>query len=129
MVSLARTQANHSVLVVDDDPQARRLMVRLLEKLGIEAIYEASSGQQALECLSTIHPAIVITDMEMEHDRAGLKVAERAKQAGAAVAVLSGLDLRHDAALQGVRLLIKGALSLETVGNLLHELELDAALK
>jgi CheY-like chemotaxis protein len=55
----------HSVLVVDDDPSLRSLMVRTLSSKGYRTL-EASDGIEALEVLAS-HPEIelVVTDIVM----------------------------------------------------------------
>jgi CheY-like chemotaxis protein len=55
----------HSVLVVEDDPSLRGLMVRTLSGKGYRAL-EASDGIEALEVLAS-HPEVelVVTDIVM----------------------------------------------------------------
>ena len=52
------------VLVVDDDPNLRRLLVLRLEKEGF-AVTDAASGEEALARLAVEAPDLVITDMRM----------------------------------------------------------------
>jgi len=55
------------VLLVDDDPQIRRLLANLLARAGTFYVMTASSGEEALD-LSRNHPGkidILITDFEM----------------------------------------------------------------
>ncbi|HEU0105636.1 MAG TPA: response regulator [Vicinamibacteria bacterium] len=59
-----RPNAARPVLVVDDDPQARRLMVTTLLALGYSSI-EAASAQQGLALAAQETPAAVILDLAM----------------------------------------------------------------
>jgi DNA-binding response OmpR family regulator len=52
------------VLVVDDDPQARELLRRGLEKAGCR-VYEAENGQAALAAFALAKPALVLLDLIM----------------------------------------------------------------
>src|SRR5258708_16126893 len=52
------------ILVVDDDPQIRRVMKMRLTSLGYE-IDEARSGEQALESFRTYLPDLVLLDLNM----------------------------------------------------------------
>jgi len=52
------------VLIVDDEPQIRRVMKTALASNGYEA-YEARSGEEALESLRTNNPDLILLDMNM----------------------------------------------------------------
>ena len=52
------------VLVVDDDPDARRLFRQLLEREGW-TVYEASNGEEALEQLQKSPPELILLDLMM----------------------------------------------------------------
>ena len=54
------------VLIVDDEPLARRRLVQLLAKHpGIEIVGEAESGRQALELVELLRPDVLLLDIEM----------------------------------------------------------------
>ena len=54
------------VLIVDDEPLARRRLVQLLAKhAGIEIVGEAESGRQALEFVDLLRPDVLLLDIEM----------------------------------------------------------------
>ena len=54
------------VLVVDDDPDIRKLMKRVLEsKKSFEVVGEAVDGVDALEKMATLNPQLVIMDVRM----------------------------------------------------------------
>jgi two-component system KDP operon response regulator KdpE len=52
------------ILVVDDEPQIRRVMKTALASNGYEA-YEARSGEEALESLRANNPDLILLDMNM----------------------------------------------------------------
>ena len=56
-----------SLLVVDDSAVQRQHLVALCRELGIESIYEAGSGSEALALLSmlVLRPSLMIIDLEM----------------------------------------------------------------
>ena len=54
------------VFVVDDEPAARRKVLRFLqEHADVEVVGEASNGQEALDRISATHPDVVILDIQM----------------------------------------------------------------
>ena len=54
------------VLIVDDEPLARRRLVQLLAKRpGIEIVGEAESGREALELVELLRPDVLLLDIEM----------------------------------------------------------------
>jgi two-component system, LytTR family, response regulator len=54
------------VLIVDDEPLARRRLVQLLAALpGVEIAGEAGSGRQALELVELLRPDVLLLDIEM----------------------------------------------------------------
>jgi CheY-like chemotaxis protein len=52
------------VLVVDDVPDTRRLMRRILERIGL-AVVEADTGEAALEVIERRRPAVVVLDLRL----------------------------------------------------------------
>jgi EAL domain-containing protein (putative c-di-GMP-specific phosphodiesterase class I) len=67
MVSPAPVLAVASLLVVDDNIVQRMQVVALCRELGVDMIYEAASGAEALELLSllVLPPDVMIVDLEM----------------------------------------------------------------
>ena len=61
------------ILVVDDMPDTRRLMRRVLEMAGMTVI-EAGSGEAALEQIGDARPALVVLDLRLP-GMSGLDVA------------------------------------------------------
>ena len=67
MVPPAQPSAVSSLLVVDDNIVQRIQVVALCRELGVDMIYEAASGAEALELLSllVLPPDVMIVDLEM----------------------------------------------------------------
>ena len=67
MVPPGKPSAIVSLLVVDDNIVQRMQVVALCRELGVEMIYEAGSGAEALELLSllVLPPDVAIIDLEM----------------------------------------------------------------
>jgi len=58
------TGSGTPVLVVDDDDGCRALIVTLLQRIGC-TVYEAASGDDALDVARTVRPALVILDVDL----------------------------------------------------------------
>jgi CheY-like chemotaxis protein len=54
----------NTVLVVDDDPSIRGLIVAALKRYGY-TFFEAPNGREALELMHTAHPNVVVLDLMM----------------------------------------------------------------
>ncbi|MCJ7498744.1 response regulator [bacterium] len=67
------------ILVVEDSPMTRSLIVSALEEVGDYTIIEAANGFQALRKLPEVSPDLVITDINMP-DINGLEVVRFVKQ-------------------------------------------------
>jgi CheY-like chemotaxis protein len=52
------------ILVIDDEPQMRRLIARILNGAG-HVMHEADNGRVGIEQFHQVHPALVITDIVM----------------------------------------------------------------
>ncbi|HET7767503.1 MAG TPA: response regulator [Chloroflexota bacterium] len=76
------------VLVVDDSPTIRKLLVRMLRDLGWQP-REAKDGAEALEAIRVDRPDVVLADIEMPRlDGYGLLTALRSQPATAELPVL-----------------------------------------
>jgi len=53
------------VLIVDDTPEARRLILRIMQSQGNYTLMEASNGREALDLASRQHPDLIILDLMM----------------------------------------------------------------
>ncbi|MBD3373522.1 SpoIIE family protein phosphatase [candidate division KSB1 bacterium] len=66
------------ILLVDDDPYARRLLMQYLKKT-VHEIHSSENGNQAIEQIANLEFDLVITDLQMTPS-SGLEVLEAAKQ-------------------------------------------------
>jgi len=78
--------AHNKVLIVDDQEDVRRFLVRYLHKKGFEPI-EASSGEEALELFKAIQPASVVSDIMMP-EMDGIELLESIKAIDPSVVVI-----------------------------------------
>lgn len=54
------------VLIVDDEPIARRVLAELLEEFaGVQIAGEAASGTEAVEQIAKVHPELAFLDLQM----------------------------------------------------------------
>jgi CheY-like chemotaxis protein len=93
---LAPGQPAWRVLAVDDLPDARRLLVRLLQPIGFE-VREAADGQQAVQAWREWRPHLVWMDLRMPV-MGGAEAARRikAEPGGAATVVVALSASSHD---------------------------------
>ncbi len=64
------------VLVVDDMPVSRQILLQMLEQIGVATVDTAPSGQNALASLSDYPADVVIADLHMP-DMDGLELLRR----------------------------------------------------
>lgn len=64
-----------TILIVDDDPQLRRMIRITLERAGY-AVDEAENGAVAIHKMRTTSPLLVITDIVMPHKEGIETIAE-----------------------------------------------------
>ncbi len=112
-----RSSAAAPVLVVDDDPAAREMVRRQLERAGW-AVAEAANGREALDYLADQRPALILLDLVMpELDGFGVVSELRANEAwrDIPVVVLTAKDMTdadREALNGGVKAILqKGSLS------------------
>jgi len=67
------------ILVVDDDDVARKNMERLLKHRGFD-VTSAYSATNAIEIIKVNNFDVVVSDLVMENDKAGLDVLDAAKE-------------------------------------------------
>lgn len=53
------------VLVIEDEPNTRRLIVQLLKQVGIKNVYEANDGRAAIMETVRVQPHVVLCDIHM----------------------------------------------------------------
>ena len=102
IAAATKAPARRRILVVDDDPRARTAVARLLTEEGYAATV-AADGEEASALLSSWHPDLVVTDLEMPRlDGRGLLERVRRLQPGTPVIVLSAhSDARAAAGTDG----------------------------
>jgi threonine synthase len=67
LAALSRVTADKfpSVLIVDDHPEARRLIMRIMQSQGNYALLEASNGREAIDLAKRKQPDLIILDLMM----------------------------------------------------------------
>jgi diguanylate cyclase (GGDEF)-like protein len=76
------------VLVADDDPVMRLLMIEMLGQVGLDGV-EAADGQQALDCFQSMAPDLILMDVDMPNmDGFSACRAIRRIETGAAVPII-----------------------------------------
>jgi DNA-binding response OmpR family regulator len=78
------------ILIIDDDPQIRRLLTRILTGAG-HSVHEAADGWMGTETFSRVHPALVITDIVMQ-EKEGIETIRdlRGQDPGVPILAISG---------------------------------------
>lgn len=94
------TKPSGTVLVVEDDPPSRELVVRMLQKEGIH-VREASNGREAIDILQTgVIPDLIVLDLimaEMDGFDFLRQVRPHPEWSKIPVVVVSSLDLNSEA--------------------------------
>jgi two-component system nitrate/nitrite response regulator NarL len=67
-------RVTQSVLVVDDDPEFRKLAARLLAAGGLTVVGEAASAAEALAAAARLEPSAILLDVELP-DEDGVTLA------------------------------------------------------
>jgi DNA-binding NarL/FixJ family response regulator len=89
------TGSGSPVLVVDDDRKTRALMVALLQRIGC-VVYEASSGDEALDVAEAVHPKLVVLDVNLPRIT-GYEVCRELKDAfGESISIMFVSGLRAE---------------------------------
>ena len=68
------------VLVVDDEPDARRLLVKVLQQAGA-VVTAAASAAEAIEAMATANPEVLVSDLGMP-DRDGFDLIRQIRAGG-----------------------------------------------
>jgi CheY-like chemotaxis protein len=75
------------ILVIDDDPQMRRLLSRLLSGEG-HAVHEAPNGRDGIELFRRVHPVLVITDLVMP-EQEGIETIRELRREAPTIPILA----------------------------------------
>jgi CheY-like chemotaxis protein len=95
---LTKFRRDLPVLVVDDDPEARQMLRRMLEPEGF-TVAEADNGRTALERLPGLSPAVILLDLMMPEMDGFEFVAEfrrRAEWRAVPIVVITAKDLTRE---------------------------------
>lgn len=77
------------IAIVDDHPEARRLIRRILQSQGDYTLFEAASGREAIELAQREHPDLIILDLMMpEVDGFGVIEALQAQPETAEIPII-----------------------------------------
>ena len=68
----------HKILIVDDQPDIRKLIVITMEAEGLE-LHEAANGQDAWQMAQTLRPDVVLLDVMMPGSLDGFDVCKKIK--------------------------------------------------
>ncbi|MCP6760128.1 MAG: ATP-binding protein [Fischerella sp. CENA71] len=64
VLALQPNQPNYRMLIVDDHPEGRQLLMTLLSRVGFE-LQQATDGQQAIEIWENFSPHLIFMDMRL----------------------------------------------------------------
>lgn len=107
------------ILVIDDDPQMRRLLARILRGAG-HTVREASNGRRGIELFREAWPALVITDIVMPETEGIETIRELHREAPAIpILAISGV---------GSPIYLRAATSMGAVASLAKPFEVDQLL-
>jgi DNA-binding NarL/FixJ family response regulator len=76
-----------NALIVDDEAHVRVLLRMLLKQLGIETVWDAADGNEALEKAAAHNPQVILLDINLPHV-GGLEVLAKLKAAHPAIPVI-----------------------------------------
>jgi CheY-like chemotaxis protein len=68
----------HKILIVDDQPDIRKLIVMTMEAEGFD-LHEAANGEDAWQIVQTLRPSVVLLDVMMPGKLDGYQVCEKIK--------------------------------------------------
>jgi DNA-binding NarL/FixJ family response regulator len=80
-----------TVLIVDDHPSFRRCARAVLESDGFSVVGEAEDGEGALSAIGTLHPDVVLLDIQLP-DMDGFSVLDRLGTDAPPVVLVSSRD-------------------------------------
>lgn len=86
MLNIMGKNVEASIVVVDDEPSIRELLVASLHFAGFD-VETAASGSEAIEVIERVHPDLIVMDV-MLPDIDGFTVTRRIRQNGVVVPVL-----------------------------------------
>ncbi|MGA2583714.1 MAG: response regulator [Tepidisphaeraceae bacterium] len=75
------------ILLVEDDADLLRLMVRMLRMWGCDSVFSAMTGEEALAILESSHPNLIITDLHVPNIN-GMTLAKVLRERGETTPIL-----------------------------------------
>jgi DNA-binding response OmpR family regulator len=75
------------ILVIEDEPALRRLVLRILREAG-HTVHEAGDGSEGIAVFHRVRPALVITDIVMP-DMEGIEVIRQLRKEAPTVPILA----------------------------------------
>jgi two-component system, OmpR family, phosphate regulon response regulator PhoB len=79
--------ANQRILVVEENPEQRDVMLAVLEHLG-HACFGASTSDEAMTLMDSIAPTVVLVEIKPFEEQVALGLGRRLRQAGGASPLL-----------------------------------------
>jgi len=101
VVALAPNSPGYRILVVDDKPYNRQLLIKLLQPLGFE-LQEAANGQEAIQIWETWEPHLIWIDMRMpvlNGHQAATAIKQSVRGQATAIIALTASVLEKDKAV------------------------------
>jgi CheY-like chemotaxis protein len=80
LASMSHGNSTLRVLVVDDILINRKVLERMLRKIGVTSIYMAESGEDALQQMETNEFDLIISDLQMPGGMSGLELSEEIRK-------------------------------------------------
>ena len=78
---------NKRVLIVDDQPELRRLVKLTMELDGFE-VFEAENGQRGIEMIRVVKPSVILMDAMMPGRLDGFQACEKVKSSNPEIIVV-----------------------------------------
>ena len=78
-----------NILIVDDEPPARRGIKEALAEIGLKQVREASSVDQALKLIIAERPDVLLLDIEMRGGTQGFDLLEKLPAQGIPVVFIT----------------------------------------
>lgn len=92
-------QLEKKIMIVDDEPQIIKSVIRMLETWGYSKVISAGAGQEALELINKDVPDLLILDMKLP-DMSGYEIIGRVKEAVRTakipILIMSGYEVEAD---------------------------------
>lgn len=81
---------NCRILIVEDDPISATLLCELCKSCGFKACHIANNSYEALHCISKYNVDLILLDIDLEKEHAGIDLAITAKQERIPVVFVTG---------------------------------------